>query len=188
MGIARFILKILGYKITTDFPEIPKSIIVFAPHTSYWDAVIGKLVMKVWGVPHHFLGKKELFRFPMVIIVRLLGVIPIRGIKGHNSIYDAVNVLNGKDRMHLAICPEGGFAPTNHWNPGFYYMAVKANVPIVVAYIDYGRREGGIKGVITDLSGLNKVYQQLAEMYSGVTARHPECFLLPHYKKNTPNV
>ena len=184
MGIARFILKILGYKITTDFPDVPKSIIVFAPHTSYWDAAIGKLAMKVWRVPHHFLGKKELFRFPMVIIVRLLGVIPIRGIKGHNSIYDAVNLLNKEERMHLVICPEGGFAPTYRWNPGFYHMAVKANVPIVVTCIDYGRKEGSVKGVISDLSDLNKVYQQLAEMYRGVTARHPECFLLPKYKEN----
>lgn len=182
MIIERILLKILGYKITTKFPDVPKSILVFAPHTSYWDAAIGKLVLKVWRVPHHFLGKKELFRFPMVIVMRLLGAIPIRGIKGHNSIYDAVNLLGKKERMHLVICPEGKFAPTEHWNPGFYYMAVKAHVPVVVAYIDYGRREAGIKGVISDLSDKNKVYQQLAEMYRGVTARHPECFLLPKSK------
>ena len=179
MGIARILLKILGYKITTNFPDVQKSIMVFAPHTSYWDAAIGKLVMKVWGVPHRFLGKKELFRFPMGFLMRLFGVIPIRGLKGHNSIYDAVNVLNKEERMHLVICPEGGFAPTERWNPGFYYMAVKANVPVVVACIDFGLKEAGIKGVISDLSDKDKVYQQLAEMYRGVTARHPECFMLP---------
>ena len=182
MWIARVLLKILGFKITTEFPDVQKSILVFAPHTSYWDAAIGKLVMKVWGVPHRLLGKKELFRFPMVIVMRLLGGIPIRGIKGHNSIYDAVNLLNKEDRMHLVICPEGKFAPTDRWNPGFYYMAAKAHVPVVVAFIDYGRKEAGVKGVISDLSDKNKVYHQLADMYRGVTARHPECFLLPKYK------
>ena len=182
MGIARFLLKILGYKITTDFPDVPKSIMVFAPHTSYWDAVIGKLVLRELGVRHRLLGKKELFHFPMGIFMRLFGVVPIRGIQGHNSIYDAVNLLNKEKRIHLLICPEGGFAPTDRWNPGFYHMAVKAHVPIVVVYIDYGRHESGVKGVISDLSDLNKVYQQLAEMYQGVTARHPEDFLLPKYK------
>ena len=66
MCIARVLLKILGYKITTNFPDVQKSIMVFAPHTSYWDAVIGKLVLRVLGVRHRLLGKKELFHFRWV--------------------------------------------------------------------------------------------------------------------------
>ena len=65
----------------------------------------------------------------------------------------------------------------------FYYMAVKAGVPVVVVYLDYAKREAGVKGVIRDLENQQEVYRQLAEMYAGVTARHPECFLLPRYKE-----
>ena len=157
---------------------------VFAPHTSYWDAIIGKLVLRAWGLPHHVLSKKELFRFPMVIVMRLLGAIPIGGVKGHNAIHDAVCLLDGEHRMHLVICPEGQLAPTDRWNPGFYYMAGKAHVPIVVVYLDYVRKEAGVKGAISEQDNQNEVYRQLAEMYSGVTACHPECFLLPKYKES----
>ncbi|MBQ7181680.1 MAG: 1-acyl-sn-glycerol-3-phosphate acyltransferase [Bacteroidaceae bacterium] len=181
----RFVLqRMLGWKIINNFPDIKKSITVFAPHTSYWDAVIGKLVLRSYDVPHTLLSKKELFRFPMVIVMRLLGAIPIGGVKGHNAIHDAVTILESSEQMHLVICPEGQLAPTDRWNPGFYYMAVKAHVPIVVVYLDYAKKEAGVKGVINELDNQNEVYRQLAEMYSGVTARHPEYFLLPKYKES----
>ena len=176
------ILTIIGWKVVTDFPEIDKSVTVFAPHTSYWDAVIGKVLLCYMGIPHTPLSKKELFRFPMSIAMRWLGSIPVGGVKGHNAIYDAVEILNHSDKMHLVVCPEGTRYPTDRWNPGFYYMAYRAKVPIIVIYMDYGRKEAGVKGVITNLDSLNEVYKQMAEMYSGVTARHPDDFELPIYR------
>ncbi|MBR1547797.1 MAG: 1-acyl-sn-glycerol-3-phosphate acyltransferase [Prevotella sp.] len=184
MIIERFILaRLLGWKVVSNFPDgVKKSIIVFAPHTSYWDAVIGKLVLRAYDVPHQFLSKKELFRFPMGIVMHLIGAMPIRGVKGQNAIYHISHLLAVADEKHFLICPEGGFAPTDRWDAGFYYMAYKARVPLVVVYLDYKRKEAGVKGVIYDLDNQNDVYRQLAEMYRGVTARHPDRFLLPKYK------
>ncbi len=176
------ILNIIGWKVVTDFPQVDKSVMVFAPHTSYWDAVIGKIMLCYLGLPHTPLSKKELFVFPMSIAMRLLGSIPVGGVKGHNAIYDAVNILEKSDKMHLVVCPEGTRAPTNRWNPGFYYMAYRANVPIVVVYMDYAKKEAGVKGVITDLDNLNNVYKQMVQMYKGVTAHHPDDFELPVYR------
>ena len=184
MVVEHFLLtRLLRWRVTSDFPDVSKSIMVFAPHTSYWDAVIGKLVLRSYGVRHTLLSKKELFHFPMSIAMHLLGAIPIGGVKGHNAIHDAVSILESGQEMHLVICPEGQLAATDRWNPGFYYMAVKAGVPFVVVYLDYAKREAGVKGVIRDLENQQEVYRQLAEMYAGVTARHPECFLLPRYKE-----
>ncbi len=186
MKIEQFILtKCLGWKITSDFPKISKSIVAFAPHTSYWDAVIGKLVLRTFGVPNLLFIKKELFYFPMSIAMYLLGAKPIGGVKGHNAIHEAVSILDREDSMHLVICPEGQLAPTDRWNPGFYYMAVKAGVPIIAVYLDYAKREAGVKGVIYDLDNQTEVYRQLSEMYAGVTARYPERFLLPKYKTHS---
>jgi len=183
MRSAHFIMtRILGWKITTDFPNLPKSITVFAPHTSYWDAILGKLVLLHYQVPHKFLSKKELFYFPMNIVMHLFGAIPVGGVKGHNAIHDATEILSHTENMHLVICPEGQLAPTDHWNPGFYYIAIKANVPMIVVFLDYGKREAGVKGVISDTQNLNDVYRKLADIYDGVTARHPDCFLLPKIK------
>lgn len=177
--------KILGWKIVTEFPDLDKSIMVFAPHTSYWDTVIGKLVLRIYGIPHKLLSKKELFYFPMNIVMRLLGAVPVGGVKGHNAIHEAANMINKSDRMHLLICPEGQLAPTDQWNPGFYLMALKADVPIVVVFLDYAKKEAGVKGVIYNLRNRNAVYRQLAEMYNGVSARYPDKFLLPKYKKES---
>ena len=167
------------WKCRGDLNGIPKSIIVVAPHTSYWDAVIGKCFLIRLGVKYVFLSKKDLFRFPFGFFMKAFGAIPIGNNKGHNAINDIANMLQNTENLHVIICPEGGFPATKRWNPGFYYMALKANVPIVVAYIDYGKKEVGIKGVITNLSDKRAVYKQLTQYYNGVTARHPENFELP---------
>ncbi len=171
--------KLLGWKVTTPYPAVRKSIVVFAPHTSYMDAFIGVLALRSYGVPYRLLSKKELFRFPTVIVMRLLGAIPVRGVKGHNAIYEAAAILKGAGSMHLVICPEGMLAATDRWNSGFYYMAVKAQVPIIAAYMDYSRKEVGIRKVISCRQTREDVFDQLAEAYKGVTGRHPENFLLP---------
>ncbi|MFV0582038.1 MAG: 1-acyl-sn-glycerol-3-phosphate acyltransferase [Parabacteroides gordonii] len=178
--IETFVLtKVFGWSLQGQFPDIPQSVIVVAPHTSYWDAVIGKLFLKSVGLNHKLLSKKELFFFPANIMMRLLGAIPVRGVKERNAILDVSNLFKENKNLHIVICPEGGFAPTNRWDAGFYYMAFKANVPIVVAYIDYHKKEVGIKGVLTDLSDKNRVFEGLTRCYKGVTARHPDHFVLP---------
>ncbi len=182
MKIERFILtRLLNWELKGDFPDVRKSVLIFAPHTSHYDAVIGKLVLCSYGVPHTLLSKKELFNFPMNIVMHILGAIPVGGVKGHNAIHDAASILNHSDEQHLVICPEGQLAPTDRWNPGFYYIALKANVPIIVGYLDFGKREAGVKAVIRDLDDKNEIYRQMAEMYAGVKGFHPERFELPKY-------
>ena len=165
-----------------DFNGITKSIIIVAPHTSYWDAVIGKYVLLKLGIHHKFLSKKQLFWFPFSVILRLFGCVPVGGVKGYNAINEVSKMLRQADNLHIVVCPEGGFAPTRRWNPGFYYMAVKANVPIVVAYIDYKRKEAGIKKIIYNTDNIKQIYCEIRELYSGVTAKYPEKFELPEIK------
>lgn len=168
-----------GWKAEGDLAGIPKSIIIVAPHTSYWDAILGKCFLMATGTHYNFITKRSFFRFPVKYILRALGFVPVGGIKGHNTINDVCEIMQNSESRHIVICPEGGFAPTERWNPGFYYMAKRAHVPIVVAFLDYKNRECGIKGVITDLSDLNTVFEQIAHFYEGVSARHPENFRLP---------
>lgn len=174
--------KLTKWTFRGDLYGISKSIVIMAPHTSYWDGIIAKCFLLKLGVRHNFLSKKELFRFPVGLFLRWFGCIPVRGVKGHNAINDICRMMGQNTSLHVVIFPEGGFAPTEQWNPGFYYMAVKANVPIVVAYIDYKQKEVGVKGVIYDTSNIQQVYQEIRELYDGVTAKHPENFKLPKIK------
>jgi len=176
--------KILGWKIEGEFPDIKKSIIIFAPHTSYYDALYGKLLLNELGIEHKFLSKKELFFFPMNIFMRMYGSVPVRGIAGQNAIYQVVKILNGSQSLHIVLSPEGALAKTTRWDKGFYYMAHKAKVPVVVSYLDYHKKELGIRGVIRNLDNMNIVMDQINMMYSGVTAKYPESFSLDLTNKN----
>lgn len=176
---------ILGWKINGDFNIVKKSILIIAPHTSYWDAIIGKILLLSTGMNHRILSKKELFFFPMNLLMYSIGAIPVRGVNGCNAIYEVCRLIKENDSLHIVICPEGGFSPTEKWDPGFYYMALKSQVPIMVGYLDYAKKEVGIKGIITDLSNKDNVFIQVAEYYKDVTACYPEKFKLPQIKSST---
>jgi len=177
--ISGYILtKVLGWKINSEFPDIKKSIIIFAPHTSYYDAVYGKLLFNELGIRSTFLSKKELFYFPMNIFMKWFGSVPVRGVPGENAIYKVAQMLQVAESLHIILSPEGAFAKVIKWDKGFYYMACRAKVPIIVGYIDYQKKEIGIKGVIDNPENLNTVMLQINTMYKGVTAKYPENFSL----------
>lgn len=172
------VLEQLGWKIQGDFPEIKKSVTIFAPHTAHIDAIYGKLGFTELGVKYKFLSKKELFFFPMNLVMRKFGSIPVRGVKNVNAIYQVIDMLNKADELHIVVSPEGRIKTAPVWNKGFYHMAVKSNVPIVVAYIDYKEKAMGVKGVIYDTGDYNSVLKQMNEYYRDVTGKCPEQFIL----------
>lgn len=170
--------KILGWKIASDFPDIKKSITIFAPHTSLFDSVYGKLCFIEYGITHKFLSKKELFFFPLNLAMRWYGSIPIRGIAGQNAVYQVAKMMEEAETLHIILSPEGALAKVTKWGKGYYYMALKANVPIVVGFLDFKKKEIGVKGVIYDLEDINAVRNQINAMYKDVTAKCPDTFSL----------
>lgn len=172
-------MALLGWKIVGEFPDIKKSITIFAPHTAHIDAIYGKMGFTELGVKYKFLSKKELFFFPMSLVMKAFGSIPVRGVKDKNAIYQVVDLLNNtEEELHIVISPEGWIKKVTKWNKGFYYMASKANVPIVVGYLDYGNKEMGVKGVIYDTENYKSVMKQINEYYADVTGKNPEQFAL----------
>jgi 1-acyl-sn-glycerol-3-phosphate acyltransferase len=177
--ISGYILtNVLGWKIKGEFPDVKKSITIFAPHTAHIDALYGKLGITEMGIKYTFLSKKELFFFPMNIVMKKFGSIAVRGVKNKNAIYQVVDLLNNADELHIVISPEGRIKRAPEWNKGFYHMAVKAMVPIVVAYLDYEKKEVGIKGVIYELEDYTKVIRQINLMYKDVTGKEHQNFSL----------
>jgi len=114
----------------------------------------------------------------MSVFLKCFGSIPVRGVKGENAIYQVAKMIHKSESLHIIISPEGAFAKVTKWDKGFYYMALKAKVPIIVGYLDYQKKEIGIKGVIDDLENLNTVMLQINTMYKGVEAKYPENFSL----------
>lgn len=173
--ISRYILvNLLGWKIKGEFPHIKKSIIIFAPHTSYWDGLYGKLYLMQLGIKYKFLSKKEFFKFPLKYFFIIFGSIPVYENKKY--IDYVVGLFNNSKELHLVLSPEGHLAKVTRWKKGYFYMAVKADVPIVVSYLDYKKKEIGIKGVIYNSTNIGAVRKEIAELYSDVTAKYPEKF------------
>ncbi len=177
--LSKNILKTFGWKIMGEFPNLKKSIIIIAPHTSNWDLILGKLYMNVKGVKNSVLVKKELFFFPMSIIMRAIGTVPVdRKNRKNNVVAQATTYFKQNKEFHLVIAPEGTRRKVMRWKKGFFYIAQKAQVPIVVSYIDYNKKEVGIKKVLNDTSDMINTMKEINNIYKNVNAKYPDNFTL----------
>ncbi len=170
---------ILGWKINGVFPDIKKSILIIAPHTSVWDWLILKLFLNQIGVKYKILYKKDFFVFPMNIVMKPLGSIPVeRKGKRNNLIFQIAGLFYNNEELCIVLSPEGTRHKVTRWKKGFYYISKRTNVPIIVGYIDYTKKEIGIKGVIQETENIKKVMQEINGLYQYVGAKHPEKFSL----------
>lgn len=124
--------------ITEDHPD--KFIICLAPHTSNWDFILGLLYSRAEGMVCNFMMKKEWFFWPLGPIFKKLGGIPVYRQK-HTSMTDAIaESAKASEIYHLCITPEGTRSPNPDWKKGFYFIALKADLPILLYGIDYEKR------------------------------------------------
>lgn len=173
------ILKTFGWKIMGKFPDVKKCIIIIAPHTSNWDLIIGKLYMNEKGVKNSVLVKKELFFFPMNFIMRAIGTVPVDRKNRKNSIVAQATAYFKKNKEFcLVVAPEGTRRKVMRWKKGCFYIAQKAQVPIVVSYIDYKKKEVGIKKVLEDTSDMIESMKEINNIYRNVNAKYPENFTI----------
>lgn len=114
----------------------------------------------------------------MNIVMKKFGSIAVRGVKDENAIYKVVKILNANDELHVVISPEGSINRVTNWNKGFFYMAKKANVPIVVTSLDYQKKEMEVKGIIYELNDYGTVIKQINTMYKDVTGKVHQNFSL----------
>lgn len=174
--IAQTLLKWLGWKALVPESRPLKSVICVAPHTSNIDFIIGKLYHNFTGVGSHFMMKKEWFVFPLGHIFRAMGGIPIDR-KHKMSLVDQVaETIRKAERFHLGVTPEGTRSKVAKWKTGFYYMALKAGVPIELAKIDYEQKEVGIFEIFNPTGNAEQDIAYIHSRYNKNMARVPEYF------------
>ncbi len=177
--IAKFILWIWGWRIVKGMPaDIKKCVVVMAPHTSMWDFVIGRLAWFVLGLKVKFFIKKEMFFFPLGHLVKWLGGIPVDRSKSGRLVDNVAAYIGRSDSFYLVITPEGTRSLNPNWKRGFYFIALKANVPIALGYLDYQKKQGGIENIFRPCGDYDKDFKMVKEFYQGKDARHPEKFNL----------
>lgn len=176
-AISKALLRMAGWKLGPISEDVPKCVICVAPHTSNWDFVIGKLFYTALGRNASFLIKKEWFFFPFNLFFSWLGGVPVDRHKRTSVTDQMVEVFNKRKIFQLAVTPEGTRKKVEEWKKGFYFIAEKAQVPIMIAYFDYAKKEVGVKGLFYTTGNVDKDIYTIREYYRDVTACHPENFV-----------
>jgi len=165
---------------TADITEVhpDKYIICLAPHTSNWDFIIGLLYSRANGVRSNFLMKKEWFFWPLGPLFRALGGIPVVRDR-HTSMTDAMaqTALNAKE-LHLCITPEGTRSRVEEWKKGFYFIALKAKLPILLYGLDYERRLIECHKTIIPSGDLDADMRQIKLYFKDFKGKKPENFTI----------
>ena len=169
--VAHAWLKCVNMRMVGDLPDLPKFVLIGAPHTSNWDLPNSLAAGLHYGVSINWMGKDSIFKWPFGGLMRWMGGIPVDRSKRNNAVTQMVEVFNAASELIVVIPPEGTRSEVDRWKSGFYHIAVGANVPIVMAFMDYNRREVGIKGVFyptgdydADVAKIQAVYAPISRL------------------------
>ncbi len=177
--IALFLLRIMGWNIYSRVPmDIPKAVVIMAPHTSNWDFFIGRLAFFRYKIKPKIIIKKEAFKPVVGSVLRWLGGVPVDRSHSRNTVKEITECFQHNDRFFLLITPEGTRKRVNKWKKGFYFIAHNAGVPIYLGFLDYRKKEGGIGGMIEPTGDFDADFKIIEDFYRGKQARHPEKFNL----------
>jgi 1-acyl-sn-glycerol-3-phosphate acyltransferase len=175
--------KLTGWTFVNKIPpELRSFVVLGAPHTSNHDFMPGMAVCHFMGRAPHFVIKDDWLKFPMNYVLGPMGAIGIDRRRpqgpGHKSYTEVMAELFKKiPELVLMIAPEATRSPNGKWKTGFYYIAQKANVPIVLGYADYAKKEAGL-GMAILPTDFDKDMRTIMEFYRDIKGRRPENFKL----------
>lgn len=185
--IANILLKTAGWKLKGRQPKEKKYIIAVAPHTSYKDFIIGKLVAYKMRLDIYFLIKKELFFFPLGYILKAAKALPVNRKAPKALVNTVVQEIRRRKQFILVVTPEGTRKRVTNWKRGFHYIAQKAEIPVLPATIDYKKREVIFGQLIYPGKNPEEDFQKMVEFYKFVNPepRYGNQFAYPQNKYQT---
>lgn len=173
--LARGCLRLVGWTLVDEVPQRPpKFVLIGAPHTTNWDFPFAILMFIGLGMKRNWVGKHTLFRPPLGWLMRALGGVPLDRSKRHNFVDQVVAAFDEADEMVIALAPEGTRSYTPQWKTGFYYIAVGANVPILLAFIDYPTKRIGLGSMFHPSGDLDADMRLIREFYADKRGKKPE--------------
>lgn len=168
----------MGFSEVVTEPRPDKYVIVMAPHTSNWDFIVGTLYARAEGFKCNFLIKKEWFFWPMGILMRKLGGIPVYRDKQMGATDRLASMAKESREFHLCITPEGTRQANSEWKRGFYYIAQKASLPILLYGVDYRKKIIECTKVIIPNGDVDGQMAEIKEYFARFSAKKPENFSL----------
>lgn len=173
-AIARGLLRLGGWSMTSGLPDVPKAVIIAAPHTSNWDGIWAMIYIVAIGIDVKFFAKRSLFWFPLGILLRGLGGVPLDRGRAGSAVDQAVALFEENDSFYFGLAPEGTRTKVPFWKSGFYRIAMAADVPVVPGFLDFGTRRIGFGEAITLSGDQDADLEKFRALYKDIKGRHPD--------------
>lgn len=173
--ISKGVLALMGWKSVNTFPYyLKKYVIIVGPHTSGWDFVIGLLFRKALRLEGaRYLGKQELFKPPFGFFFRWMGGYPVNRTASHNLVDQVVRIFNANEEFGIALSPEGTRKRVESLKTGFYNIARKASVPIVMVGLDYRHKHLRISDPLTITDQPSADFENIHAFFRSIAGKYP---------------
>lgn len=172
--LGRLWLKVFRFRVAGQRPPVEKYVLICAPHTSNWDAFYMLAMSFVLDMKLSWMVKHTVVSGLFGRFVRSLGAVPVDRTAPRNMVEQMADAFAKTDELVLAVPPEGTRKHTAHWKTGFYYIALKAGVPIVPSVLDYGRRLGTVHPPFTPTGDIEADMAKIAALYEDAVPKHPD--------------
>lgn len=175
-------LKLSGWTIEGTLPDhARKSVLIAAPHTSNWDLPYTLMVAFALRLTPHWMGKQSIFKPPFAGVMRWLGGIPVNRAQANNLVEASAQTIRAADgHLQLIVPPEGTRSKTRYWKSGFYYIALEAQVPIVLAFMDYGHKRSGLGPVFEPTGDVEADMARIKAFYKPFKGKNADQFEPDH--------
>jgi 1-acyl-sn-glycerol-3-phosphate acyltransferase len=165
--------RLLGWKFEGQFPDLKKCVVIVVPHTHWMDFLIGLMVRKLIGVQINYVGKKSLFEGPFGWFFRWTGGAPVDRSRRSDTVEAVASLFEDREEFRLALAPEGTRKKVAQWKTGYYFIALKAGVPIILVAFDYGKKTVRISEPRFPSGDYESDYKGYREFYQGVVGKIP---------------
>ena len=167
------ILRLLGWKIEGNRPQMQHCVLIAAPHTSNWDFPMMLLFTTAFELKIRWMAKHSLFTPPLGFIMRALGGVPIIRHRKNNMVTSMIEQFKKQDQLILVVPAEGTRSRAEHWKSGFYHIAHGAGVPVLLSYLDYSKKRGGFGPEVPTSGDIDADMEILRAFYAPMHGKFP---------------
>lgn len=182
-AMGRGVLRLGGWSFEGSVPRLRRYVLIAAPHTSNWDFVLMMAMAFALDIPISWFGKSSLFHSPLGWLFRALGGISADRDRSTNLVEQSVARFAADQDLVLVVPAEATRAAGTQWRSGFYHIARLANVPIVLGYLDYARKKGGLGLAVRPSGDVRADMDRIREFYADKRGRYPELFTTPRLRE-----
>lgn len=173
-SLAHRVLAAAGWRIVGEAPKEAKYVLIAAPHTTNWDLVLLLLASIEYGVWPNWVGKHTLFKPPFGPLMRALGGIAVDRRARHNMVDHLASLFREREKLILAVPPEGTRSAAPHWKSGFYHIAVAAKVPICLGYLDFPTKRAALGPMMMPTGNIKADMEVIRAFYADKRGMYPQ--------------